>query len=113
MTKNLLMPDDRIRQMDKKIINFQTLKAGWHFGEGIPPGSDAIHKALKLNSSLSAVGFKKTNAFPGVNGEIQVTAYHQSIYLEMTIEPDGLITFVYEDGDQEVEYRQMLLDEVI
>src|SRR5258708_32057044 len=31
----------------------------------------------------------------------------------MTIEPDGLITFVYEDGDQEVEYRQMTLDEVI
>ena len=113
MDKSPLSASDRVILTAEKIRQFKELPVGWNYGEGVPPTEETISTALRLNIEVAAAGFKRTNAFPGENGEIQVTAYHQSIYLEMMIEPDGLITFVYEDGDQEVEYRQMTLVEVI
>jgi hypothetical protein len=113
MDHSLLAPDDDFRHTDQKIIGFKKLQVGWHYGRGIPPTDDAVSKARALNIEALRAGFKKTNAFPGIDGEIQVTAYHQSIYLELTIELDGMITFVYERDDQEIAYEKVTFDEVI
>ena len=98
---------------EQKIQGFKNLPYGWDYGEGATPTDDTISIARRLNTAALRVGFDKTNAFPGTGGEIQVTAYHDSFYLEMTIELDGLITFVFDNNDQEIEYRKMTLDQVM
>jgi hypothetical protein len=111
MEKSFLAPDDRISQTAQKIASFRNLEVGWHYGGGVPPTDETIHKALILNREAAFAGFSKTNAFPGIDGEIQITAYHQSIYLELTIEVDGIVTFVYEQDDNEIAYEKLTFDE--
>lgn len=92
---------NRARQTAEKIRSFRELPTGWHYGNGNAPSDETIQKALTLNSELALSGFSKTNAFPGIEGEIQVTAYHGPLYLEFTIEPDKGITFIYEHNGEE------------
>lgn len=69
--------------------------------------------ALTLNDELSKAGFAKTNAFLGLDGEIRVTAYHDAIYFELTIEPNEQITFLLEKNDKEMSYEENIsLDKV-
>ncbi|MBI2975463.1 MAG: hypothetical protein HYY33_00765, partial [Chloroflexi bacterium] len=78
------------------------------------PSYEAIQKALELNATFATIGFSKTNAFPGVDGEIQTTAYHGPLYLEFTIEPDGKISYICEHGNEETEYQSGLdIDQAI
>lgn len=99
---------DRIRRTAEKISGFKHLQYGWHYGEGAPPSEETINSALALNQEAAAVGFTRTNAFPGIEGEIQVTIYHGPAYLEFTIEPDGRIALVREHDQQEVESEENL-----
>ncbi len=108
--QNLYLPNDPTA---RKIMSFRELPGGWHFGTGIPPTEETLIKAQQLNAEALAAGFKSTDAFPGIGGEIQVTAYYQSIFVEMTVEIDGLITYVYESAGREIEYRKMTLDELV
>jgi hypothetical protein len=55
---------------------------------------------------LSNAGFATTNAFLGLDGEIRLTAYHNSIYFELTIEPNGKIVLLLEKNDQEIDYEE-------
>ena len=99
---------DRIRQTAEKISGFKQLQNGWHYGEGAPPTDETVNVALALNQEAAAVGFTKTNAFPGIEGEIQVTIYHGPAYLEFTIEPNGRIALVREHDQQEIESEENL-----
>ncbi len=98
----------RIQQTEKKISAFRQLQVGWHYGGGIPPKPEVIHKALTLNVEAERVGFTKTNAFLGVEGEIRVTAYQGQLYLELTVEPDETVTFVAEQNGSELAYEENL-----
>jgi hypothetical protein len=113
MNNFLFAPDNRIGQTAQKIYGFKDLPVGWHYGSGVPPTDEAIRKALLLNAEAGFAGFRKTNAFPGIDGEIQVTAYHGSIYLELMLELDGTVIFVYEYNDQEIDYEELTLNEAI
>jgi len=114
MSLEVVSQNDRISQTAQKIENFRQLPVGWHFGSGVPPTGDTIQKAIALNRVAAQVGFTKTNAFPGVDGEIQITLYDDSVYLEFTIESDGTITFVYEHDNKEILYKEKLsLDEAV
>ncbi len=97
----------------KKVDSFSNLPNGWHYGQGVPPLAQVIDKAKKLNDLALNVGFKGANAFPGIEGEIQLTVYFRDIYLEFTIPPDGLITYVYELDHQEIEYEQISYNQAI
>jgi hypothetical protein len=99
---------NRAQQTAEKISSFRELPTGWHYGNGNAPSDETIQKALTLNSELALSGFSKTNAFPGIEGEIQVTAYHGPLYLEFTIEPDRGITFIYEHNGEEIEQKEKL-----
>ena len=81
---------------------------GWHYGGGVPPQEKIRNIALTLNREARIVGFTQTDAFPGIDGEIQFTVYEGDDYLEFTINVDGRITFVWEKGDEEVEYVERL-----
>lgn len=93
----------------RKIEGFTRLPLGWHYGEGVPASRLIAQRAvLFLSRPTMVLGSVQTDAFPGINGEIQVTIYHGPTYLELTIEPNGSITFVREENDAETEYQQDL-----
>lgn len=83
-------------ETSKKISNFLTFKRGWSFGDGEPFSKVRIEESLKFHSTLIQTGWLQTDAFPGVNGEIRVTAYAHDTYLEFTLEADGTWTFYHE-----------------
>ena len=97
-----------ITETAQKISEFRQLRSGWHFGEGTALPEVTIGTALKINRAAGLRGYASTNAFPGINGEIQVTVYDGSIYLEFTIDAKSKITFVREDDDHEVAYEEDL-----
>lgn len=86
---------------EQKIQNFKNLNQGWHFGEGIAPSSETIDIALGLVKEAHITGCD-VDAFPGINGEVQVTLYYDDEYLEFTVENDNSITFVHEKNGIEV-----------
>jgi len=92
----------------QKIKGFLRLPKGWHFGKGVAPSEAIAEIAVALAAEAVAKGFRATDAFPGTDGEIQVTAYHGSKYLEFTIDVHGSITFVHEDNEQEIDFERML-----
>ncbi len=106
MTEYVWAVNDYITATSRKIRAFKNLPNGWHFGEGCPPSDTTISQAQELNKSLGLVGFQKTNAFPGIDGAVRVTAYHNKTYLEFTIEANGEVTFLHEEGGEEIEYRE-------
>ncbi len=91
-----------------KIIGFKDLNHGWHFGEGSPPTDNIILKAVTLNSDIYQAGCVENDAFPGIDGEIQLTGYRGQTYLELTLELDNSVTFVHEHNDDVVEYGEGL-----
>ncbi len=99
------------RKTAEKIDGFSKLSNGWHYGQGITPSIKVIARAKKLNEIAADVGFNDTNVFPGIDGEVQFTAYFQDLYLEFTIAPDGLVTYIYERDHQEMEYETISDDE--
>lgn len=70
---------------EDKILSFKSLKKGWHFGEGVEFNESIIQKAILLNTEAKKAGYR-TNAFPGINGEVQVTCSFYELSLEFTIE---------------------------
>lgn len=84
-------------EVSLKIKSFRHLPKGWYYGEGVAASQDTVDTAAELHANAMILGLLKTDAFPGINGEIRITVYHGTIYLEFTIETDGLITFVRED----------------
>jgi hypothetical protein len=85
-----------------KIRSFADLPNGWHFGAGRPPSAAMISKALGWHDKLRRVGFADTDAFPGANGEIMVTGYEGSHYVEILLETDATVSLVYERDGVEV-----------
>lgn len=86
----------------RKLLLFSQLEKGWNYGRGIPASSGTISIALQWVHFLTEVGFTSTNAFPGENGEISVTAYHKNIYLECIFDLNGETSFYYERGDENI-----------
>ena len=84
-----------------KIVSFANLANGWHFGAGRAPSPTMISKALGWHAKLRSLGFTLTDAFPGANGEIMVTAYEGNHYVEILLETDAAVSFVYERDDVE------------
>jgi hypothetical protein len=91
-----------------KLAEFEVLKQGWCYGEGVLIEKPIIKLAEKLFYNLFEQGVAKTDAFPGLDGEVRITGYEGLHYLEFTIENDGSITYLYELDDQEQDYLEGL-----
>lgn len=96
------------QETEAKLQRFKELKQGWHYGEGKPVNPACLQKAITLNQILGPT--VKTNAFPGIWGEVVLAIYVQNHYLEFTFESDGTTTFCHEEDDKEVCYRESLSD---
>ena len=93
---------------ETKIWNFRNLADGWHSGEGVQFKERDILDGICLHSEMLSCGFIETDAFPGFNGEIQITLYSGEHYFEFTLEPDGKWTFAHERRDEEIQYKELL-----
>ncbi|PZV81481.1 hypothetical protein CLV31_11012 [Algoriphagus aquaeductus] len=86
----------------QKIKSFSTLGKGWHYGEGQGPSLATLGLAERIAKRLHLELFCKIDAFPGIWGEIQVTAYLQEYFIEINILSDGSIEFLVEDQNQNI-----------
>ena len=86
-----------------KILGFENLEDGWHFGEGYAINKDIIKKALKLDKEAFECRFFETDAFPGLDGEIAFTIYYQDDYFEFIIENNEMVNYFHEYKDVEVD----------
>ena len=93
---------------EDKIRSFMQLPEGWHYGEGGPPAQRTVNSALAIFRAAHNYGFLRTDSFPGIGGEIRVTAYQGPHYLEFTVAADRRITFVRELDNVEVACEENL-----
>jgi hypothetical protein len=91
-----------------KIRRFSYFPVGWHFGEGVSIPPRAIETAVAFERSAKNLGFRETDAFPGIAGEVRIAIYEGEDYLEFTVEPDDSITYVRELNGTELEYHEGL-----
>lgn len=92
----------------RKIRNFESLPEGWHYGEGVPASQEYINTAEAILDTARRLGFSLFDAFPGVDGQIQLTIYDQEKYIEITLESDETITLIYEIDRCEILCRESL-----
>lgn len=85
----------------RKIRSFQDLAPGWNYGRGRPASGPTAKMAMSIYRLFVQLGFNATDAFPGDDGEIMVTAYKDNHYLECLVAPDNTLSFVYEVDDLE------------
>jgi hypothetical protein len=105
----LLTPQDAaIGPVESKLRQFRSLQAGWHYGEGKAIDPASLERALDLYQAAIRLAPYEMDAFPGLNGEVVLTVYREDRCLEFTLEPNGTVTFSYEQGDQEVSYVEGL-----
>lgn len=91
----------------QKIIGFSRYPEGWRYGRGATPSRQAIATALEINYEAALAGFE-TDGFLGEDKEIRVTIYHGDHYLQFTIDDEGLIECVRENGRVEVARKDAL-----
>lgn len=83
----------------KKIQFFSELKAGWHHGEGAEFSKDQINGASKVAGFVFALAGEEMDAFPGLDGEIMVTAYSKNMCFEVIVIDEDHFTLLVEDED--------------
>jgi hypothetical protein len=101
------LPEHVTQATAEKISQFANLPFGWHYGFGLPPDTETIHRALLVEAALREASFQETNAFPGLDGEIQVTGYHEALCVELTVEPNSRVTFVAQQAQQEIAHEDL------
>lgn len=79
-----------------RILSFQSLEDGWHYGKGRGADKQAVQDAAELHQSLVWAGFDDTNAFPGAEGEILITAYRGEETFEFERSANGTWSFYHE-----------------
>jgi hypothetical protein len=91
-----------------KIADFAKLPYGWHYGTGTRPSDATIALAIDFHDFFLGLGFIATDAFPGGDGEIVVTAYEGEHCLEVIAEADGSVSIIHEIGEQPGQPRYRL-----
>jgi hypothetical protein len=87
---------------NEKILSFCHLPSGWNYGRGKPASVKTALDAMNFVNLFYVKGVRETDAFPGPNGEIAVTAYAQDYYLNVGIESDGRIEVSFERNRGEI-----------
>jgi hypothetical protein len=95
-----------IQQTIQKVREFAELPNGWHFGDGMAPPQPRIDKAILIISRARLLGLERANAFPGVDGQIEVTFYDDGRMLEITIEADNSLTIAEDENDIQVGFSE-------
>ena len=92
----------------KKLAAFKNLPHGWNYGRGCPIREDVYDHAESLLLYINELGISNTDAFPGSDGDVCITAYRLDHYLEVTVEVDSSISVSHEIGDNEDSFVENL-----
>lgn len=106
MTINFTSASDFVSATAAKIKSFRSLPIGWHYGQGGPLRADVVNKALEIDGYYRQLGFTTTDAFPGANGELMITAYRGIHCIETTISTDLRYSVTHERDDAEISATQ-------
>jgi hypothetical protein len=87
-----------------KILSFAFLPSGWDYGEGGPIPQLIIDDALAWERFFDLRGWD-TNAGPGPDREIAVSARRGSSRIEVVIESDRTLTVVYDSEGTRISYK--------
>ncbi len=90
----------------RKLEELTMLPNGWNFGEGVAASRKIAALANGVLDRAQDLGFHLADAFPGINGEVQVNLYHDDHYFEFVIDAPEQVTFVYEQDDAEKAYLE-------
>jgi hypothetical protein len=85
---------------EEKIFDFSTLEKGWNYGEGEEFSIEAIKSALDLHREIIFRGYSRTDAFPGLDGEIQITIYEDDHYFAFEREASGEWSVMHETNGE-------------
>lgn len=102
MTIDFASVSDFVSATAAKIESFRLLPVGWHYGQGGPLSVDVANRALQIDSYYRQLGFSTTDAFPGADGEIMLTAYRGSHCIETIISTDLRYSVTHERDDTEL-----------
>lgn len=97
---------DFVSATAKKIRSFGALPIGWHYGQGRPLSVDVINKALAIDGYYRQLGFTTTDAFPGADGELMITAYRGPNCIETIISTDLHYSVTHERDNTEISAAQ-------
>jgi hypothetical protein len=101
-TINVLVGGDSpISRSYDKIQSFGRLPVGWHYGRGGPARPNIVRIAISYLWNFLTLGFGETDAFPGVGGEIMVTAYRGRHCIEITVELDKTFVVTHEFNEED------------
>jgi hypothetical protein len=89
MAQQRRMEVETAERTRKKIEGFARLPEGWHYGSGSPATARVIDLALRTEAMLRNAGYPKTDAFPGVSGEIVVTGYKDRRSVSVEVSDEG------------------------
>lgn len=104
--------EESLLDTEAKIESFSQYADGWCYGEGLSFSDEVRQAAIELNNTALLVGLLNTDAFPGPDGEILVSIYHNNINIDIYIFPNLVATFVKEENNTEVEREEEIsLDE--
>lgn len=109
-TAMLMVPEENLpgTKTQRKLESFKLLPVGWHYGEGNPIPITNVKLANDILYLLYQFGYTSTDAFPGIDNEVRITAYKDNKYLEFTVEDDQTITYLLEISDVEQDYKEGL-----
>lgn len=84
------------------LSQFRDLPVGWNFGSGVPSAPTSLAQSMLVVCKAYILGLDEIEAFPGVDGEIQVNFYKDEARLEMIFEVDGTICVTFEEGEKSI-----------
>ncbi len=95
-----------LNQTTKKVREFAELPKGWRYGSGVPASTEKVEQAITALFFAYANGISIVNAFPGSEGEILVSFYHEEHTLDVTLEVDGSFTIAQDESDRQVAFTE-------
>lgn len=84
------------------LLSFGNLPEGWNFGVGTSTAPLPFANSALLLSVAIGLGINEIEAFPGTDGEIQLSFYKDTATLEMIFEIDGTIGVTFEEGEKSI-----------
>ncbi len=90
------VPQDSV---DRKILSFKKLKAGWLYHDGEVFTDEVIEQARWVNKEAIQAGITTRDATPGPSGQISLCAYLGAMALEVRITKDLKMSLGFDGSD--------------